>query len=142
MIPGVYMNKFVPIVLIAAALSGCAGMQRITTYKGQADASFEVQGYRYTAWAHPSEDAILVQLSMKTSAINGFVRGGQPGLAEFQSAANAIALPVGCTVRDLKPLIRSTAWEFSYDCPAGIDLAKLVETQRERLKQGLPLERP
>lgn len=133
------------------ALSGCASMQRLTTYKGQAQAQIEVQGRRMNVWVHPTDPTLVTIVTVGDAASGGFVRGLTLGLAggfkpdprAIDAALAAWLAPIGCRTEPVVELGRDNInFEAQYSCPAGTDLRTIVRDQSGRLMTGAPIQPP
>jgi hypothetical protein len=134
-----------PFVLI---LSACPGFNRIMTYgTGWADAMYNVHGKRFEVWIHPTDNSILLNSTIGNAFAKGMVKGASLGIAEtapsysvWMAGAKALLDPVGCTVKDLRPLKQEVSWEFDFVCPPGVDLRRMMREQRTELRDGKPLD--
>lgn len=142
------MRRWIAAGVGVVLLGGCSSMGRIMSYGTTwADAIFVVEGRRYEVYAHETDPTLLIQRSIGDAAARGFVKGLTLGVADtapdyetWKAGAEWMVRPVGCEVRDLKPLQYESTWEFTYVCPPGVDLRALIEAQRGQLRNGVPLD--
>jgi len=88
---------------------------------------------RFTIYMHKSAPVMLVQpkIGQRTT--------GWPDQI-WADAGRSLTEPVGCAITQIAPISRiGASWEVTYNCPANVDLRKLIMDQRETLKQGAPL---
>lgn len=146
------MKRLVTIATAALMMTGCASVQRLSSYgTGQADAQIGVQGRRMNVWLHPSEASILTGMTVGDAAGGGFLRGATFGLAggfkpdprEIDASLAAWLAPTGCSAAPVREIGKdSINFEAAYRCPAGVDLPALVESQREALMLAEPIRVP
>lgn len=136
------------VTAVAAVLSGCAGLSRMTEYGSRlADAKTTVDGHSFSLWVHPRENAILVQRgfggamgqSLASGATLGAVNMMEPK-PYWTKAAQWLTDPLGCTVTDAYSLDNKITWEAPFTCPESIDLRAKVMQQRDSLREGAPLK--
>lgn len=141
------MRRALIIGVMAIGLSGCgAGFARLGTYgMDLADANTSVDGRRYSLYVHPSDNTVMAQRGMGAvlgqSAVEGLTFGAvsmQEPMPIWRSAINWLLEPAGCTILSIYELER-TSFEAEYQCPAGVDLRRLVMEHRTTLRDGQPL---
>lgn len=134
---------------LALALTGCASTGRLMSYTdGQmtSDGTIGVDGRAMSLYAHPTDDALLVQKSVGDATVSGalqgatfgLARGWQPDPRKVDAALSAFVRPAGCSVSPVVP-VGDTAFEGRYSCPAGVNLRAMMATQRNALRRGEPL---
>ncbi len=131
----------------ALALAGCgAGFARLGTYgNDRADAKTRVDGREYAIHVHPEDNTLLIQRGFGAAMGQSLVGGATFGAVNmtepmpvWRAAARWLLDPAGCEVVEMYQLER-ISYEAVYTCPAGVDLRKMVNDQRDRLRNGLPL---
>lgn len=141
------MRRALIIGVMAIGLSGCgAGFSRLGTYgMDLADANTSVDGRRYSLYVHPSDNTVAAQRGMGAllgqSAVEGLTFGAvsmQEPMPIWRAAINWLLEPAGCTILSIYELER-TSFEAEYQCPAGVDLRRLVMEHRTTLRDGQPL---
>ena len=141
------MRRALIISVMAVGLSGCgAGFARLGTYgMDLADANTSVDGRRYSLYVHPRDNTVMAQRGMGAvlgqSAVEGLTFGAvsmQEPMPIWRSAVNWLLEPAGCTILSIYELER-TSFEAEYQCPAGVDLRRLVSEHRTTLREGQQL---
>jgi len=146
------MKIVIAAIAAASLLTGCASMQRLTSYgTDQAQAQILVQGRRMNLYAHPNEAAVLVGMTVGDAAGGGFVEGLTFGLAKgfkpdpraVDASLAAFVAPTGCRVSPVREIGSDNInFEANYSCPTGVDLRALMRTQRSALMRGEPIQMP
>ena len=142
--------RLLVIALAAAALTGCAGMSRISTYNQTlADAKVTVGTRNYSLWIHPSDDSVLVQRGFGAAMGQSVGEGLTLGAVNFtepkpiwRAAAMGLLGPLGCTVTDVYTLDNSITWEAPFTCPPGVVPRDLKAARREEWRRGVTVPDP
>lgn len=141
--------RLIAIALALLTLCACASTGRAMTYGNRfADARYTAAGKSFSVWVHPAENVVMLQSTWGDAAGVGVVEGLTFGIADtspayqtWMAGAHHLIDPVGCEVRNLRPLDQDIMWEFDYVCPEGVDLRALIMTQRTQLRDGARLHR-
>lgn len=139
------MLKVGMVIAGCVVLAGC-GTGRLSEYGYElADAKTRVNGQAFTLWAHPEENALLVQRDFGALAGQSAVEGATWGIADlkepeavWRKAAEWLLDPPGCTIDRFYEEGR-TAYEAAYTCPEGVILRDLMQQYRANLRAGVPL---
>lgn len=138
-------------VVAGLSLSGCASVQRMSTYSGPATAQIVVEGKRMNVWVHPRDPSLMVVMTVGDAAAGGFVRGLTFGLAggfkpdprAIDAALTRWLAPVGCQTTPVQELGNDdTNFEARYSCREGVDLRQVLIAQRASLITGAAISVP
>jgi hypothetical protein len=103
---------------------------RLLQYEGSNQRqSVRVEGRVMRVVVHPSQPNLLIQRNAGAAFLQGASEGMSLGFlpgsldeAAYRRAAEAVALPAGCRITDLRPLDGKVSWEATYVCPPGVGL--------------------
>lgn len=123
---------------VALGLSACASTGRLFSYGDHQAAALFIAptGERLSVYVHPTDDVLLFQPRLGA----GFLATGKEPIYAWRTAAEAFVKPAGCGISTVK-LVAAGSWEAAYVCPAGVDLRRLIASQRAQLQQGVALQR-
>lgn len=106
-------------------------ISRLLQYEGASQRrDVRVDGRVMHVVVHPRDPNLLVQRNAGAALLQGASEGMSLGLRPaamgedaYRRAAEAVALPAGCRITDLRPLDGRVSWEATYVCPPGVALS-------------------
>jgi hypothetical protein len=114
--------------LVVGALAG-AGVARansVRDYPRLADAGVQANGHGFRIFVMDSRNTVLIEPAPADMNRAGLYWPDD----DWRAAANAVVQPFGCAVARMARLTRDgPAWEATYYCPLGTDLAARVRQQ-------------
>lgn len=102
-------------------------ISRLMQYTGAPQQrSVRIDGRVMRVVVHPRDPNLLIQRNAGAAFLQGASEGMSLGLVPsalgedaYRRAAEAVALPSGCRITELRPLDGRVSWEATYVCPPG-----------------------
>lgn len=112
------------------AMGQAPPISRILQYEGAPQhQTVQVEGRTLRVVVHPRDPNLLIQRNAGAAFLQGASEGMSLGLVPsalgedaYRRAAEAVVLPAGCRITDLRPLDGRVSWEATYVCPPGVGL--------------------
>jgi len=112
------------------AMGRAPPITRLLQYEGAPQhQTVRVSGRILRVVVHPREPNLLIQRNAGAAFLQGASEGMSLGLVPsaldedaYRRAAEAVVLPAGCRITDLRPLDGRVSWEATYVCPPGVGL--------------------
>jgi len=112
------------------AMGRAQPITRLLQYEGAPQQqTVRIDGRVMRVVVHPRDSNLLVQRNAGAALMQGASEGMSLGLVPsalgedaYRRAAEAVALPAGCRITELRPLDGRVSWEATYVCPPGVAL--------------------